>query len=229
MRLSAVIPTWCEAAAIGVAVDAARGVADEVIVVDGASPDGTAAAAERAGARVVVGPRGRGAQLAAGACAAAGDVLLFLHADARLPPAARGAIEAALSDPGVDGGNFFLRFEGDGLAARLFTWANDARRRRLGIYYGDSAIFLRRAAYDRLGGFAPLPILEDYDLVRRLERGGRSAYIRDVEVRTSARRFERAPIRTLAVWTAIQALYGCGVAPARLARLYRDVRSEEAR
>ena len=110
-------------------------------------------------------------------------------------------------------------------AAGLFTWANHARRRWLRIYYGDSAIFVRRRTYDALGGFRELPILEDYELVRRLERHGRTAYVRDVEVHVSARRFERAPLRTLALWTWIQLLYSAfGVSPARLARHYADIR-----
>lgn len=224
MRLSVVIPTWCERDAIEGAVACAAAVGDEVVVADAASPDGTATAAEAAGARVVVAPRGRGAQLRAGAAAATGDVLLFLHADARLAPGARAAVERALADEAVVGGNFLLRFEPPGAAAALFSVANDLRRRLLGIYYGDSAIFVRRVVYERLGGFDDAPLFEDYALVRRLEREGRTTYVRDVTVRASARRFARAPVRTLAVWTALQVAYSAGAPPARLARWYADVR-----
>ena len=224
--LSVVIPTWREAATIARTVGLALAVGDEVIVVDAASPDDTARVAERAGARVVVTAKGRGAQLHAGACAARGDALLFLHADASLPDAARARarIEEALADPLVVGGNFYLRFDPPSSAARLFTWANDARRRWMRVYYGDSALFVRRSTYDALGGFRPLPILEDYELVRRLERAGRTVYVRDVEVVASARRFERAPLRTLLLWSALQALYLMGVPPRRLARFYADAR-----
>ena len=224
--LSVVIPTWREAATIAQTVGLALAVGDEVIVADAASPDDTARVAERAGARVVVTGKGRGAQLHAGACAARGDALLFLHADASLPDAARARarIDEALEDPLVVGGNFYLRFDPPSSAARLFTWANDARRRWMRIYYGDSALFVRRSTYDALGGFRPLPILEDYELVRRLERAGRTVYVRDVEVVASARRFERAPIRTLLLWSALQALYMMGVPPRRLARFYADAR-----
>ena len=226
-RVSIVIPAWCEVARIEAAVRGARAIAADVIVADGGSPDGTAAAAALAGARVVHAPKGRGAQLHAGALAAEGDVLLFLHADATLAPAAKDALDAALRDPSIVGGNFYLRFDGGGRAARFFTWVNDARRRWMRIYYGDSALFVRRAAYEALGGFAPLPIMEDYQLVRRLERLGPTAYIRDVEVSVSARRFEHAPLRTIVVWFAIQALYTIGVSPSRLARLYADARVRE--
>jgi hypothetical protein len=121
----------------------------------------------------------------------------------------------------VLGGNFLLRFEPSTRAARVFSWANDVRRRRLGIYYGDSAVFMRRSAYDALGGFRPMPLFEDYELFRRLEGLGQTAYIREVEVTASARRFERAPARTLLLWSLLQVLYSMGASPERLARLYR--------
>ena len=219
--ISIILPTWCEEALIGSAVREALAIGAEVIVADGGSTDGTAAAARTAGARVVTAPRGRGPQLHAGACSARGDILLFLHADARLPPGARGAIHEALADASVLGGNFHLEFVPASFAARLFTWANDARRRWLRIYYGDSAIFVRRTAYESLGGFRALPIFEDYELVRRLERAGRTVYVRHVTVQASARRFERTPVRSLAIWTMLQILYSVlGVSPHQLARLY---------
>lgn len=223
--ISAVIPTWQEAARIGECVRKAHDVADEVVVVDAASANGTASLARAAGAQVlVVDRKGRGPQLHAGALAARGDVLLFLHADAELGAGARDAIVQSLADPAVVGGNFFLRFWPDGRPARLFGWANDVRRRWLRIYYGDSAIFVRRSAYDALGGFRDLPILEDYELVRRLERHGKTAYVRHVHVLASARRFEARPWRTLLLWIVIQALFMAGVHPNRLARLYADLR-----
>lgn len=227
--VTAIIPAWCEEAAIGAAVAAARRIADEVIVADGGSNDATVAIARAAGARVVQSARGRGAQLHAGATAARGDVLLFLHADAILPVTARRAIEDALADEAVLGGNFFLRFVPESFAARLFTWANHVRRRYLHIYYGDSALFVRQAAYESLGGFRPLPIFEDYDFVRRVERAGRTVYVRDVRVEASARRFERRPLRTLAIWTALQVSYSVlRVHPDRIARFYATIRASGA-
>lgn len=229
MRLSVIIPAWCEAEGIADAVRSARAVGDEVIVADGASPDGTAAIALRAGARLVTSPKGRGAQLHAGAQAAEGEVLLFLHADARLAPGGRAAIERSLEDPRVLGGNFRLRFQPDGAAARLFAYTNHLRRRWLRIYYGDSGIFVRSRAYRALGGFSSLPILEDYELVRRLERLGPTAYLDHVVVVASARRFERTPLATLAGWTLLQMLYSLGVPAPHLARWYADVRGTHPR
>ena len=224
-RISAIIPTWQEAAGIAACVHAAGSVADEVIVVDASSADGTADAARAAGARVIsVDRKGRGPQLHVGALAARGDVLLFLHADAQLRLGARDAILQALDDPRAVGGNFYLRFWPEGWFASFFSWANHLRRRWLRIYYGDSAIFVRRDVYEELGGFRALPILEDYELVRRLERRGKTVYVRHVEVLASARRFEARPWRTLVLWVLIQALYMGGVHPDRLARLYADLR-----
>ncbi len=221
MQVSIVIPTFREAEGIARAVARAHAIGDEVIVSDGGSDDGTVGAAREAGAIVVEGARGRGPQLHAGALRARGDVLLFLHADAELGPGARAAIARALADPDVAGGNFELRFVPVSFAARLFGWANNVRR-RFGIYYGDSGIFLRAAIYAELGGFRALPILEDYELVRRLERRYRTTYVRTPQIEASARRFERAPVRTLLRWTSIQLLYSIfGASPERLARLYR--------
>jgi rSAM/selenodomain-associated transferase 2 len=219
--LSVVIPAWCESALIAESVRAALAVGDEVIVADAGSPDRTGELAAEAGARVVQATRGRGAQLHAGALAATGDVLLFLHADARLGAGARGAVLSALGDEGTVGGNFRIVFVPARGAARLFSFLYDLRRRLLCIYYGDSAIFVRRSVYDQLGGFAPIPLMEDYDFMRRLERAGRTEYLRDIPVEVSARRFGDQPIRTLLLWTRIQILYMLGVPAERLARLYR--------
>lgn len=224
LTISVIIPTWQESARIAEAVAAAREVGDEVIVADAGSPDGTARLAQAAGALVVDAPLGRGPQMQAGARLASGDVLLFLHADASLGPGARLALEHALRDPAIQGGNFRLVFEPRTRWARFFSWANDVRRRWLRIYYGDSALFVRRDVFDAVGGFASLPLFEDYELVRRLERRGRTAYVRTVDVSASARRFEHAPLRTLCLWTLLQMLYSAGIAPTRLVRLYRNFR-----
>ncbi len=225
--VSVIIPTWREATEVRDAVEAARLIGDEVIVSDGGSDDATVNLARAAGARVVAAAKGRGAQLHAGALAAAGDVLLFLHADTRLPPAARRAMLEALESPSIAGGNFFLLFDDPGPLARVFTWLYDLRRRWMRIYYGDSALFVRRNVYQTLGGFRPLPILEDYELIRRLEKTNKTAYVRQIQASTSTRRFARAPMQTLLVWTVVQALYLLGVSPARLKALYSDARPDD--
>lgn len=218
MRVSVVIPTYCEAGQIGRAVTAAAEVADEVIVVDGCSPDGTACEAVAAGAQIVLTRRGRGVQMHAGARRAAGDVLLFLQADVRLPPQARAAMEEALTDPNVDGGHFRLRFEPCRGWARFYSWASHVRRRWMRGTQGASATFIRRSAYLMLGGFRPVPWMEDHAFLRRLHRFTRSVYVSGVEVQVSTRRFEDAPIRTFAQWTLVHGMRMLGLPPGRLTR-----------
>ena len=225
MKISVIIPAFREAAIITESVRAAVAIGDEVVVADANSPDGTAELAAQAGARIVQAERGRGAQLHAGATAAQGDVLLFLHADARLGRGAREALLSALRDPDAVGGNFRIAFVPARGAARLFTMLYDLRRRLTGIYYGDSAIFVRRETYQRLGGFSPMPLLEDYEFVRRLRRAaGRTVYLRGITVEASARRFAAAPLRTFLLWGAIHVLYALGVPASTLARCYADLR-----
>lgn len=222
--LSVIIPTWREADGIGPAVVRAAAIGDEVIVADGGSPDGTGELARAAGARVVIAAKGRGAQLDEGARAASGDVLLFLHADVEVAAGARAAILDALAAPDIDGGNFRIAFHPRSLSAVFFDRVYDVGRRLLRTYYGDSGLFIRRGAYQRLGGFRSLPLFEDYDLVRRLEARGQTVYLRDVVVRASARRFARAPVSTFVLGAALQAAFSAGVPAHYLARIYRDAR-----
>jgi len=221
------VPTLNEARALPGLLDhlAALPGRFEVVVADGASVDGTAgvARAHPAAPRVVEAPAGRARQLNAGAAASAGELLVFVHADSRLPSDAYRSVTAGCRDRRVVGGNFRLRFEGDDLFCR--TLASYYRlSRRLGIYYGDSSIFVRREVFERLGGFRELPIMDDYDFARRLERSGPTACLPGPAV-TSARRWRRAGIpRTMASWVTIQVLYSAGVSPARLVPLYRRLR-----
>lgn len=223
--ISIIIPALNEAGAIGATLDAAARVKGdvEVIVVDGGSADGTAEVARARGARVVTSARGRGAQMHAGALAARGEVLWFLHADTLAPADAAECIERALRDPRAVGGNFRIRFDGERRAARFLTWLYP-RLRLLGLTYGDSGIFVRRAAYERTGGFKPFPVFEDLDLLRALWRQGRFVQAEGFVV-TSSRRFEgRSFALTFARWALLQSLYWLGVSPHTLARLYAPVR-----
>ncbi|MEE9277864.1 MAG: TIGR04283 family arsenosugar biosynthesis glycosyltransferase [Dehalococcoidia bacterium] len=223
IRLSVVIPTLSEAETVAGAVASALAAgADEVIVADGGSSDGTAQIAAQAGARVVQGPRGRGLQLNAGARVASGDALCFLHADVRLSPRAGAAIRDALQDRAVVGGNFRVRFGETAHGRFLAAFYHVIRQLR--IYYGDSAIFCRAAAFRAVGGFPPHPLMEDLALVHRLYRLGRMAYLDEV-VLASPRRWERGGIpQAWASWLVIQALYFLHVPPKRLALLYRQIR-----
>lgn len=192
----------------------------EWIVADGGSADATVALARAAGAKVVRTARGRGIQLDAGARVARGEALLFLHADTVLADGAISAIRAALRQPDVAGGNFALRFDERGPAALLFEFCYLAQQRLAHTYFGDSAIFVRRHVYDRIGGFGAAPVMEDYAFVRRLERAGRTVRL-PLAVTTSSRRYRGRPLRALARWISIMALYRLGVSPQRLARWYR--------
>ena len=225
--ISIIVPVLDEAAAIGDQLDRLALLTGrwQVIVVDGGSRDETCEIASRHSSRPLVlgAPAGRALQMNAGACAAAGEALLFLHADTQLPADAHASLSRALADRSTLGGNFALRFDGGDRFSRLLaSWY--ALQRRAGIYYGDSAIWLRAAAFRRLGGFRALPIMEDYDLVRRLERCGRTRCLPGPAV-TSARRWRRLGLaRTVASWVAIRWLYLAGVPARRLARLYPHVR-----
>ncbi len=159
--VSVIIPTLGEATRIVGLVDCLQAEPEraEIIVVDGGSSDATIANAAAHGARVLCSPRGRGEQLRAGAAAASGDILLFLHADSVFPPRGLAAITRALAaDPAAPGGNFRLVFDGDSEFARWLTGFYAWLRRR-GLYYGDSGIFVRREVYFALGGIRPLAVM----------------------------------------------------------------------
>ena len=197
----------------------------EVIVADGGSADRTLAVAREhpLGVMVVEAPRGRAAQMNAGADHASGDLLVFLHADSRLPSDAYRSLAGVAGDPSILGGNFALRFDGGDGFSRVLG-AVYAAQRRLGVYYGDSTIFVRSEVFDALGGYRPLEIMEDYDLVRRLERRGRTTCLAGPAL-TSARRWRTLGIpRTVLSWIVIRWLFVAGVPARRLAGLYRQVR-----
>jgi len=222
--ISIIIPTLDEEHSLPALLDALRQqeAANEVIVVDGGSRDRTLDVARSSGVRTLVSRSGRGAGLSIGAEASHGDVLLFLHADSNLPPGALDRINEVLAtNANIIGGNFRLVFDGDTNFSRRLTrfcaWI-----RVLGFYYGDSGIFVRRGVYQALGGFRPIPVMEDWDFVRRLERFGRTCCIADPPLVTSSRRFEkRDPLEIVYGWVRIHTLYGLGVAPNRLLEMYR--------
>jgi uncharacterized protein len=223
MRLAIIVPTLDEEDTVRRHLPAALAVADEVIVSDGGSADGTVAAARALGARIVEGSPGRGSQLNRGAAAATADVLLFLHADTTLPERGVERIREAVA-AGAPGGAFYLRFDVDRpmqrLGSRLINW----RTRWLRVPLGDQAQWITRETFDRLGGFRDWPILEDLDFVLRLRRFPGFTLIAE-PVTTGARRFvEQGAVRTIATNWLIWLLFLCGVSPQRLARLYKQIR-----
>lgn len=224
--LSIIIPALDEAHSIGATLDAVACMPGnvEVIVVDGGSLDDTVRIARTLGVRVIESERGRGTQMHAGACVAQGEALWFLHADTVPPVDAAVRIVDALREPGITGGNFDVRFDGARRAARFLTWLYP-QLRRLGLYYGDSAMFVRREDYERVGGFQSFPIFEDLDLIRKLRQHGRIVHL-PATVITSSRRFEgrRSFALTFTRWTVLQCLYWLGVHPRTLGRLYAPIR-----
>jgi len=156
----------------------------------------------------------------AGARAARGEVLLFLHADTTLPDGALGAVEAAASDPGVVGGRFDVRFDSPRPVFRMIAWFMNQRSRWSGISTGDQAIFVCREPFRALGGYPDIALMEDVELCRRLNRRGRMAALR-LCVTTSARKWEReGAVRTIVLMWVLRLLYTVGVPPARLHRWY---------
>ena len=222
-RISVVIPARGEGehlARLARSLLAAPGV--EVIVAVPHGDEDTADAAARGGAGVTRAAAGRGPQLIAGAALATGGILLFCHADTALPPGWDAAVRAALATPGVAGGAFRLRIGAPGAAYRVIEKMANLRTRLARMPYGDQALFTTRAAYDAVGGFAPLPLMEDVEFIRRLGRRGRLAMLKEEAV-ASARRWERdGPVYgTLRNWT-LMALYLLGVSPVTLAGFYRQ-------
>jgi rSAM/selenodomain-associated transferase 2 len=200
----------------------------EIIVVDGGSTDGTREALEGSllvKARLLSSECGRGNQLNAGAKAAKGDVLIFLHADTRLPPPALQAIEQVLSDPRVVGGGFRVRFQEERpCILRVVEAGINFRTRFFRDPTGDQAIFCRRSAFDAIGGFTPWPIFEDVDFMHRLRGFGRCRIVL-FPVITSARRYiARGVLRTAFLMWALRIGYWLGISPFRLHCWYRDVR-----
>lgn len=222
--LSVVIPTLNAAGRLGRTLEylgGSGGLVGEVIVADGGSTDGTVAEAERRGARVVGAAAGRGAQLAAGAVAAAGDWLLFLHADTRLDPGSTPAIRDFMAATGADPRAAVFRFvlDDDAPAARRLEAVVRWRCRFLGLPYGDQGLLISRGFYESLGGFDAMPLMEDVDFVRRI--GRRRLVTLDADAVTSAARYRRGGyLRRPARNALCLGLYFLGLPPHRLLRLY---------
>ena len=221
-RISVVIPTLNEAAYLEETLERLDAAADtEVVVVDAESSDGSAGIARRRPATVLSGVAGRARQLNAGAAVATGGVLLFLHADTLLPPRFEDHVRLSLAQPGVVAGAFRLgirRAQGSlAVIQRVANW----RARYLQMPYGDQALFLKARTFHDLGGFADLPIMEDFDLVRRLRRRGRIDVVPAPAV-TSGRRWRAiGPWRTTWINQTTILGYYLGVSPQRLADRYR--------
>ncbi|MBP2676522.1 MAG: hypothetical protein H6Q84_3362, partial [Deltaproteobacteria bacterium] len=222
--ISVIIPTLDEASVLGRTLDAAlRGEGVEIIVADGGSRDATREIASAAGAAVRVVSGGRAAQMNAGAMAAGGSLLLFLHADTLLPDGYADAVRRALESPSTVAGAFRFRTDGSGAAIRIAERIANFRSSVLRWPYGDQGLFMEKRVFGEAGGFAAMPIMEDFDLVRRLRRRGAVVTLGE-RILTSARRWRRLGIvRTTIRNQCMIAGYLAGVPPARLYRYYYGV------
>ena len=225
--LSIVVPTLNEVVQLEATLgDLVRHPHCEVIVADGGSSDGTVELAKQLGCRVVNANQGRGRQMNAGAALARGDVLLFLHADTRLPPTWAEEIRAILSG-GTIAGAFRLRIEQPGWALRCVEWGANLRSRWRQMPYGDQGLFLRSSDFFRLGGFQHWPLMEDYEFSQRLRRHGRIV-LSSSAARTSARRWQTLGVlRTTLVNQLCIMGYHWGVSPGRLAGWYSALRHSQ--
>jgi rSAM/selenodomain-associated transferase 2 len=222
-KLSVIIPTLDAAKTLPLTLAGLQSVdiIAEVIVVDGGSCDGTLTLAQKAGARIMAAPRGRGTQLAAGAGAAGAAWLLFLHADCRLEEGWVLAVEdfVAGATASLRAGYFDFALDDAAAAARRLERIVAWRCRVLALPYGDQGLLIARKLYDAVGGFAPLPLMEDVDLVRRLGRA-RLARIGRCCISSACRYhrdgYWRRSLRNLCCLS----LYFAGMRPERIARLY---------
>lgn len=227
-RVTVIVPVLNEAERIAGQLDALRAIPGlhEIIVVDGGSTDATPdIVRRRSGTTLIAAPRGRAVQMNAGAAIATGDVLLFLHADVRLPDDATQWIATALSDPAVVAGAFrtwtTARPQRSWLGPLLHL--ADLRSRYSRLPYGDQALFVRSSTFRELGGFAAIPLMEDLELSRRLLAVGRIRTV-PATVQVSGRRFTARPLYYTALVNLIPLLYRAGVSPRVIAGFYGDPR-----
>jgi rSAM/selenodomain-associated transferase 2 len=224
VRLSVLVPVLNEAAGLDAALQAleplrVRGA--ELIVADGGSSDHSAALALAGGAQLVHAPRGRALQMNAGAAQARGEVLLFLHADTRLPAGADALVSEALAGGAKVWGRFDVLITGRPRMLKLIAALMNLRSRLTGIATGDQAMFMTRAAFEAVGGFPDQPLMEDIEMSRRLLKLSRPACLR-AQVQTSGRRWEsRGVWRTVLLMWRLRFAYWRGTSPERLAELYR--------
>jgi rSAM/selenodomain-associated transferase 2 len=222
-KLTIIMPVLDEGEGIAPALDALadlRSLGTEVIVVDGGSRDATIQRARLRVDRVISAPRGRASQMNAGAAKASGDVLLFLHADTRLPEAADHVVLNGLERSGCVWGRFDVKIEGRHPLLAVVGWLMSVRSRLSGIATGDQGIFVRRDAFQAVGGFEEIPLMEDIALSKRLKRVGPPLCLRE-RVVTSGRRWEASGIlATILLMWRLRLAYFFGADPKELARQY---------
>ena len=220
--ISIIIPTFNEAANIENAIASTQPSTNvELIIVDGGSQDNTVNIAQSLGVKVILSAPGRAVQMNAGAMAATGDILLFLHADTCLPAGFDKMVRNALQQPKTVAGAFALRIDAPNLALRWVEKGVNWRSHFFQMPYGDQAIFLTTEIFQKIGNFPELPIMEDFELIRRLKRIGKIAII-PVPIITSARRWlKKGVLQTTLLNQIVIIAYFLGVSPERIRCWYR--------
>ncbi len=218
--ISVIIPALNEAETLpGALASIGRSDEVEIIVVDGGSVDETLPVAQSLGAKTIRGPKGRGTQMNSGAAEATGDILLFLHADTRLPAHWADYVRRELSYPDVSGGAFRFRTDSHAWGFRIIEWLANFRATWLQMPYGDQGLFVRAHLLREIGGFPELPVMEDFEFVRQVRRRGRVG-IAHAAAQTSSRRWNRSGIwQTSARNQVIILGYLWGISPELLLRV----------
>jgi rSAM/selenodomain-associated transferase 2 len=223
-KISIIVPVLNESSALA-AMKAhwqqLQGSAAELIFVDGGSSDATFSLLQREGFTVIPSPRGRAAQMNAGAARSSGNILLFLHADTSLPPGALALLDQGLSEKKHSWGRFDVRIEGTAWLFPLISFMINLRSRVSGIATGDQALFMTREVFEEVGRFPEQPLMEDVELTKRLLRLGRPLCLR-ARVTTSGRRWEKRGVwRTIFLMWRLRFAYWRGAAPQDLAKEYQ--------
>jgi rSAM/selenodomain-associated transferase 2 len=221
--ISIIIPTLNEAAGISeylTPLQPLRADGHEVTVADGGSQDNTVVLAQPLADTVILAPRGRASQMNAGARILRGEILLFLHADTRLPVEADRLIVEGMARSGKGWGRFDVRLSGQHPLLRMVEWMMNTRSRLTGIATGDQAIFVRRDWFDAIGGFPEIPLMEDIELSRRLKRLGPPLCLRPPVITSSRRWEEHGILRTILLMWRLRLAFFLGARPAWLERRY---------
>lgn len=227
--ISVIIPTLNEETTVRQALEQFIGIAEphEVIVADGGSADETIAIArhcELHGVKILSTPAGRARQMNAGARAALGDVLLFLHADTRLPSDGLEAVMQCMQGESMAGGRFKVKLDNQSFIYRIIGAMINVRDGIFGGFTGDQAIFIKKDTFEKIGGFREIDLCEDLDMARQLKSRGRVVRL-PLFVTTSARRWEKGgAVKIILLMWLIRVLFYAGVSPQRLAKLYADIR-----
>ncbi|MEA5574268.1 TIGR04283 family arsenosugar biosynthesis glycosyltransferase [Calothrix sp. UHCC 0171] len=221
-QISIIIPTLNESTNIEVAaasIQSAKNI--EIIVVDGGSQDNTIEIVQKLGIKFIHSLPGRASQMNAGALLATGNILLFLHADTQLPPKFDTVVREALKSPGVVAGAFNLKINASPWSLRLVEWGVKVRSHLFHLPYGDQAIFIKQEVFEQVGGFPELPIMEDFEMMRRLQRMGRIQIVPTAVVTSARRWLKKGVFKTTLINQMAIIAYFLGVSPTRIRYWYR--------